>query len=149
MVETISAKSAFDPARFRDVSPQGGCDDEKIVVDAVVSLLKPKTGAFCLIPIEAMRFYPVEARILNMMAYLTAMKDSDKVDGWYRITSGRSAEFLLQDKDARRRALASLESRGVIEVERQNGKSPYVRITSDAMAAFDLRVRHQRPKRHR
>lgn len=149
MVETIGTKSSFDPARFRQVGPQGGYEDEKIVVDAVASLRKPKAGAFCLIPMEAMRFYPVEARILNMLAYLVAMKDPDEVGGWYRITSGRSAEFILQDKDARRRALASLERRGVIEVERQTGKSPHVRFTSDAMAAFGLRARPQGPKKTR
>jgi hypothetical protein len=139
MADTNHSQSHFNPARFHYSKMEACAEDDNIAVDEVITFRPPKHGAFCRIPLGAMEFYPPDARILNMLVYLNTMKAPDKAGGWYRITAGRSMEFLLQDKDARRRGLAALEARGVIEVERQKGKSCYARFTQAASAAFDMR----------
>lgn len=128
----MNPNRGFEPSRFQSRSES----DDRIPIDRVISLRKSRARGFCLIPLETMSFYPVEARVLNMLAYLSRMKPADKPGGWYRITAGRSVEFLLQSKDSRRRALAALEARGAIEVERQVGKSPYIRFRPEVAGAF-------------
>lgn len=135
MFKLANPTSSFDPSRLR-----AGVDetvrDEDMPVDQVISFRSQPIAGFCRVPVGAMRFYPVQGRILNMLAYLSAMKEPDKPGSWYRITSGRSAALLLREKDARRRAIVALEAGGAIEVMRQKGKSPFIRLSETASAAF-------------
>lgn len=134
MSKQTDHKERFDPSRFHSGEDWYDPEVDTVPVSEVISFRDRIPQGFCRIPIAAMKFFPLEARILNMLAYLVTMKKPDRVRGWYRITTGRSVDFLLDDKDARRRALASLEARGVIEVEREKGKSPHIRLTHDAAA---------------
>ena len=95
-----------------------------------------QAGKFSKIPLSASKHYPPTARLLNMLTYLTTMEPPDKPGGWYKMTTGRSSDFHLTNKDIRYRALSSLETKGVIEVQRATGKSPYVRFTPSAAKDF-------------
>ena len=95
-----------------------------------------QAGKFSKIPLSASKYYPPTARLLNMLVHLTTMEQPDKPGGWYKMTTGRSSDFYLSNKDIRYRALSSLEAKGVIEVQRATGKSPYVRFTPSAAKDF-------------
>ena len=95
-----------------------------------------QAGKFSKIPLSASKYYPPTARLLNMLVHLTTMAQPDKPGWWYKMTTGRSSDFHLSNKDIRYRALSSLETKGIIEVERAMGKSPYVRFTPSAAKDF-------------
>ena len=97
-----------------------------------------QAGKFSKVPLSATKYFPAKARLLNMLIHLNTMEPPDKPGGWYKMKTGRCTDFYLRDKDVRFRALGSLEADGIIEVERQNGKSPYVRFT--ASVAQDVLV---------
>jgi hypothetical protein len=68
------------------------------------------------------------------------MNVPDLEGGWYKLTTGRAADFQLTNKNSRSRALARLEADGVIEVRRERGKSPHIRFAPKAAARFEVDV---------
>ena len=115
-------------------SPQINCELENEF--EVIPYRDRQAGKFSKIPLSASKYYPPTARLLNMLVHLTTMEKPDKPGGWYKMTTGRSSDFHLRNKDFRYRALGSLETKGIIEVERATGKSPYVRFTPSAAKDF-------------
>ena len=115
-------------------SPQINCELETEF--EVIPYRDRQAGKFSKIPLSASKYYPPPARLLNMLVHLTTMEQPDKPGGWYRMKTGRSSDFHLLNKDDRYRATSSLEAKGIIEVQRATGKSPYVRFTTSAAKDF-------------
>lgn len=115
-------------------SPQINCELETEF--EVIPYRDRQAGKFSKIPLSASKYYPPTARLLNMLVHLTTMEQPDKPGGWYWMKTGRSSDFHLLNKDDRYRAISSLEAKGIIEVQRATGKSPYVRFTPSAAKDF-------------
>ena len=88
-------------------------------VSEKASTRKRVSGLFGTAPAETMEAFPPKSRVLLMLSCYSRIDPPDLDGGWYRLTTGRAAAFLLGDKDSRSRALAALEAEGQIEVLRE------------------------------
>jgi hypothetical protein len=137
-------ENRFDPSRFR-INPTF-VDPQVIPAEREPFLRKDrKSGKFAIVPVAAQEFYPPTARTLNLLAYVSRVMPPDLPGGWYKLTTGRAADFQLINKNSRSRAIATLEVARVIEVKRERGKSPHIRFAPKAMARFQVNLssRHQ------
>lgn len=137
----------FDPERFRIEAPAVDPLIEVIAVDEVIPPRDRITGRFSLIPLSAVRHFPPTSRVLLLLAHAAAVGRPDLRGGWYKLATGLSTDFHLRDKDVRRRALATLEETGIIEVRRETGKSPLIRLAPKHHAAFQYVSSAARPPR--
>jgi hypothetical protein len=97
-----------------------------------------KSGKYVIVPVGAQEFYPAAARTLNLLAYLSRMNAPDLEGGWYKLTTGRTVDFRLTNKNSRSRALMALEASGAIQVKRERGKSPHIRFAAETAAKFQI-----------
>jgi hypothetical protein len=135
------SEDRFDPSRFRTdpalVDPQANL----IPAERETFLQKDrKSGKFVIVPVAAQEFYPASACTLNLLAYLSRMNVPDLEGGWYKLTTGRAADFQLTNKNSRSRAIMALEASGAIDVRRERGKSPHIRFAPKAAAKFEVDV---------
>ena len=141
MVQSAHPASAddldrFDPERFRIEQPGADPLVEAIPVDETITDRDRTTRRFAIVPLAAVRHFPPAARILLMLTYVQHFYGPDIDGGWYRLRTGIATDFHLRDKDVRRHVLAALEKAGLIEVLRTPGKSPFLRLSPDHVAAF-------------
>ena len=133
---TTREADRFDPARFRIEVPIADPLIEVIPVNEVIRKRDRTAGRFSIVPLAAAPYFPPTARVLLLLAHVAYVQAPDLEGGWYRLATGLSSDFHLLDKDARRYALATLEKAGIIEVRREHGKSPYIRLSPDRRAEF-------------
>jgi hypothetical protein len=98
------------------------------------------SGKYAIVAVAAQEFFPPTARVLNLLAYVSRMHAPDLEGDWYKLTTGRAADFRLSERSSRSRALTALEARGVIEALRQPGKSPHIRFAPAVAAVFCIDV---------
>lgn len=126
----------FDPDRFRNKARADIPIDAAFPVDEVIRHRDRITDRFSRVPISVAHLFPPTARVLLLLTHAPAVRRPDLDGGWYRLGTGLATDFHLHNKDVRHRALATLEKAGIVEVRREVGKSPLIRIAPEHRAAF-------------
>jgi hypothetical protein len=126
----------FDPFRFGAVPHAVGSGSNNELVYPVqpaekVLRLRPSriTHRFAITPMSGWGLLPPAARIVLLLEYLSHSAHPDGEGGWFRLSAGRVDDAGIRDRHQRRRALASLEADGIIEVDRHRSRSPLIRFT--------------------
>jgi hypothetical protein len=137
----------FNPERFRITTPIADPLVEVIPVDEVIRKRDRTAGYFSIIPLTAARHFSAADRVLLLLAHAPYIQDPDLDGDWFKLRTGIASDFHLRDKAARHRALAALEKAGAIEVRREPGKSPYIRLSPDHRADFQHAIDASRSRR--
>ena len=85
--------------------------------------VKVRSADWCL-------FQPA-ARLLMCLTFAQDVFGEDAPGGWTKLGSGLTGRFGLVDRDVRRRAIAALEKRDVVEVRRRKGACTQLRLKED------------------
>lgn len=145
----------FDPDRFR-VANEQFADPlvDTVPVDEVIKAENCRVGGrFAIVPTIAAKYFPPKSRLLLLLATVRRVEREDEPGGWYKLTTGRAADYGLTDRSTRSQTIFALERDGVIEVRRSPGKSPLIRLSNQAQGDFlqtrvPRRLSKQRPSKY-
>lgn len=128
----------FNPDRFSVVNePFVDPLVDAVPVDQVIKAENRRVGGrFAIVPATATKYFPPRSRLLLLLATVRRVEREDEPGGWYKLTTGRAADYGLIDRPTRSHAVSTLERDGVIEVRRSPGKSPLIRLSKQAQCDF-------------
>ena len=90
-----------------------------------------RPAEFTRVPASMYMQFPPSSRLVLCLIFARDVFGEDAPGGWTKLGRGLAERFGLTDRYVRRRAVAALERKGLVEVRRRSGACTMLRLKED------------------